>query len=115
MIDGDTIAVRAHIWPGQYVETRVRLAGVDTPETRRPECEAERAFGHEATEFTQNWVANAQALTISEVQLGSFAGRVVAELHRETGEELGAALLSARLATPYGDDGSWCDGQPESN
>lgn len=115
VIDGDTIAVRAHIWPGQYVETRVRLAGVDTPETRRPACEAERSTGHEATDFTQAWVTTAQSLTISEVQLGSFAGRVVAKLHRDTGEELGEALLSAGLASVYGTDDPWCEAQPESN
>ena len=45
VIDGDTIAVRAHIWPGHIVETRVRLDRVDTPETRRPDCEAEREAG----------------------------------------------------------------------
>ena len=34
VIDGDTIAVRAQIWIGQSVETRVRIVGVDTPELR---------------------------------------------------------------------------------
>ncbi len=34
VIDGDTITVRARIWIGQSVETRVRIAGVDTPELR---------------------------------------------------------------------------------
>ena len=32
VIDGDTIAVRARIWIGQSVDTRVRIVGVDTPE-----------------------------------------------------------------------------------
>lgn len=38
--DGDTITVVAEPWPGHFVETRVRLAGVDTPEIRG-RCEAE--------------------------------------------------------------------------
>mgnify|MGYP001996263084 CR=1 FL=1 len=31
VIDGDTIEVRAEIWLGQYIETNVRLAGMDAP------------------------------------------------------------------------------------
>ena len=61
VIDGDTIAVRAHIWPGHVVETRVRLDGVDTPEIRRPACEAEREAGREAAAFTQAFVDGAGA------------------------------------------------------
>src|SRR3989338_6548178 len=32
VIDGDTIVVRARIWLGQAVETRVRLSWADAPE-----------------------------------------------------------------------------------
>ena len=31
VIDGDTIEVRAKIWLDQYIETNVRLAGLDAP------------------------------------------------------------------------------------
>lgn len=122
VIDGDTVEVRARIWPGQYVETRVRLRGVDTPETRRPDCEAERAAGRQATAFTQDWLAasalveasasdfHASAVRISlhEIDLGSFAGRVVARIRRADGEDLSDALIQAQLATPYGETGPWC-------
>jgi endonuclease YncB( thermonuclease family) len=131
IVDGDTISVRARIWPGQFVETRVRLRGVDTPETRRPDCEAERAAGREATAFTRAWLtapnvdAESGALTapdraeaadaaprfvaisLHEVDLGSFAGRVVARVERG-GEDLSTALLNAGLASVYGVDGPWC-------
>lgn len=56
IVDGDTVGVRAHTWPGQYVEIRVRLRGVDAPEIRRVACEAERVKGQEATQFTRNWL-----------------------------------------------------------
>ena len=108
VIDGDTIAVRAHIWPGQYVETRVRLAGVDTPETRRAECEAERQFAHTATQFTRAWLEDHHNIQLRNIQLGSFAGRVIAELENQQGVSLNAELLSQNLAVEYGQDGNWC-------
>lgn len=117
VIDGDTIAVRAHIWPGHFVETRVRLDGVDTPETRRPDCEAERAAGHEATAFTRAWLVAHPDIRLHNVRLGSFAGRVIAEMRapEQSGSEpvgLSDALLAADLAVPYGEDGPWCHPAP---
>ena len=37
IIDGDTIEVDAHPWPGHAVRVSVRLRGIDTPE-RRSRC-----------------------------------------------------------------------------
>ncbi len=122
VIDGDTVEVRARIWPGHIVETRVRLRGVDTPETRRPDCEAERTAGAAATAFTEDWIAASRLVTeaienpdaspavvsLHEIDLGSFAGRVVARIRRADGEDLSEALVDAELATPYGETGPWC-------
>ncbi|MEQ8404002.1 MAG: thermonuclease family protein [Oceanicaulis sp.] len=111
VIDGDTIEVRAHIWPGHYVQTRVRLLGVDTPERRGPDCEAERVKAQEATAFTQAWLEGA-AIGLEAIDLGSFAGRVVARVRRADGADLSEALLSAGLAAPYGEAGPWCAPAP---
>jgi endonuclease YncB( thermonuclease family) len=108
VIDGDTIAVRAHIWPGHIVETRVRLDGVDTPETRRPDCEAEREAGHQAAAFTRVWLSERPSVTLHEVRLGSFAGRVIADMQDANGQSLSDALLEAGLASVYGEDGPRC-------
>jgi micrococcal nuclease len=124
VIDGDTVEVRARIWPGRYVETRVRLRGVDTPETRRPDCEAERAAGRQATAFTEDWLAAsafvhgeaastgsaAVRVSLHDIDLGSFAGRVVAYIRRGDGADLSQALIEAELATAYGETGRWCVG-----
>ena len=101
VIDADTIAVRAFIWPGHSVETRVRLAGVDAPETRRPDCEAERALGQEASRAVRDLLPPGRAVSLYEVELGSFAGRVVARLE-SGGEDLGAWLMARGLAQAYG-------------
>ncbi|MGX6646707.1 thermonuclease family protein [Maricaulaceae bacterium MS644] len=107
VVDGDTVAVRAHIWPGHYVETRVRLAGVDTPEARGPDCEAERALAAQASAFTRSWLEGA-SISLEEIDLGSFAGRVIARIRRADGADLSEDLLSAGLATPYGAAAPWC-------
>ncbi len=63
MIDGDTIDVRAEIWPDHFAEKRIRLAAVDTPEMPpRSRCEREQALAVEATNYVQ-------AVTISGVTL----------------------------------------------
>ena len=116
VIDGDTVAVRARIWPGQFVETRVRLRGVDTPEIRRPECEAERTAGQAAARFTAGWTGMTPAaeavapawISLHDIDLGSFAGRVVARIRRADGADLSDDLTAAGLAVAYGDDGPWC-------
>ena len=114
VIDGDTIAVRAHIWPGHIVETRVRLDGVDTPETRRPDCEAEREAGHQATAFTRDWLAARSSVTLHQVRLGSFAGRVIADMQdADNHQSLSDALLEAGLASVYGEEGPWCQSAPD--
>jgi endonuclease YncB( thermonuclease family) len=107
VIDGDTVEVRARIWPGQYVETRVRLLGVDTPESRGSDCEAERVLAAEATAFTAQWLDGAQ-IGLQEIDLGSFAGRVIARITRSDGADLSADLASAGLAAPYGAPSPWC-------
>ena len=123
VIDGDTIAVRARIWPGQFVETRVRLRGVDTPETRRPGCEAERAAGEAATGFTSDWIARdtpsaeagRAAISLHDIDLGSFAGRVVARIRRADGADLSDDLTAAGLAVAYGADAPWCASAGEAS
>ncbi len=50
VIDGDTIEVRAVIWLGQVLSTRVRLAGIDAPELRG-KCARERALAVRARAY----------------------------------------------------------------
>ncbi|MBR3204430.1 thermonuclease family protein [Candidatus Saccharibacteria bacterium] len=52
VIDGDTVDILIN-----GVETRIRLIGVDTPETKHPDKAAE-CFGEEATEYLRKMLTN---------------------------------------------------------
>ncbi|MEM9669608.1 MAG: thermonuclease family protein [Pseudomonadota bacterium] len=110
VIDGDTVRVRAHIWVNQSVEVSVRLAGVDTPEISRPNCRAERAKADAAKETVINLVGD--ELYLTDVKLGKYAGRVVANITTDDGTDLGEHLLKTGQAVRDGERDPWCDERP---
>ncbi|GAB4179354.1 MAG: hypothetical protein OHK0024_17690 [Thalassobaculales bacterium] len=108
VIDGDTLAVRAHVWLGQTVETKVRLAGIDTPELRG-RCPRERALAEQARQRLSDAVAGGEVV-LTGIHFGKYAGRVVATVHTPAGQDLAAMLRGAGLARAYRGGGreSWC-------
>ena len=109
VIDGDTLDVRAHVWLGQTVAIRVRLDGIDTPELRG-RCAAERTAAEAARELVRARIG-ADPVRLMEVRYGKYAGRVLARIVLEDGEDLGAILLAAGLGRPYdgGARAPWCE------
>ncbi len=109
VIDGDTITVRARIWLGQDVETRVRLAGVDAPELRGA-CPRERALAVAARDLLVAAVGGAE-VTLTEIRYDKFGGRVLAHVESAAGESLSKLLVAAGLGRVYdgGKRDSWCD------
>ncbi len=110
VIDGDTIRVRARIWIGQDVETRVRLAGVDAPELRG-QCPRERALAKAARTLVLQAVNDAR-VTLHEIHHDKFGGRVVARVRTAAGDDLAALLVAAGLGRAYdgGKRAAWCAG-----
>jgi len=101
VIDGDTVQIEAAIWPGLIQRTKLRLAGVNTPEKRgRGISNCEKQAGHAATAFTRRFLAGAQNVTVSGIRLGKYAGRMLGSLHVD-GKSLEQALLEAGHARPY--------------
>ncbi len=109
VIDGDTITVRARIWLGQDVETRVRLAGVDAPELRGA-CPRERALAKAARERVVSAVEGA-TISLIDIRYDKFGGRVLASVRTAAGDDLAALLIADGLARIYegGKRRSWCD------
>ena len=109
VVDGDTMTVEARIWLGQRVTTRVRLAGIDTPEMRG-DCDAETALADRARRHVVD-LLNEQEITLHEVSYGTYAGRVVARVAAGDSSDIAQELLAAGLAQPYGGRGprpDWC-------
>jgi endonuclease YncB( thermonuclease family) len=116
VLDGDTLEVRVHIWLGQDLNTRVRLAGIDAPELKG-KCDRERILARRARAYLLARLdpvdagVGAAMVRLHEVRYGKFAGRVLARVETWDGTDLGQALLAAGLARPY--DGrrraSWCE------
>ncbi len=109
VIDGDTIEVRARIWLGQTVETRVRLAAIDTPEMRGG-CPDSLALAIRARDRVETLVAN-RAVTLLDIRYDRYGGRVLARVQTADGIDISAALLESGLAYPYSGEGprhDWC-------
>ncbi|MDD9842176.1 MAG: thermonuclease family protein [Alphaproteobacteria bacterium] len=126
VIDGDTIQARIFIWLDLFVNVKVRLQGVDTPEING-KCGRERELAQQAKTFAETWLTESRthpnrasdkqnrskkiidkAVVLINVQYGKYAGRVVADIQNRQGETLSAALIEAGLAQPYGVPAKWC-------
>jgi endonuclease YncB( thermonuclease family) len=105
VIDGDTIEVRAHLWLGLELTTRVRLADIDAPELDGS-CPAERELAKAARAFLT--VTVSPAVTLRDVRQDKYGGRVVARVLTMTGEDIGHLLLAHRLAANAGSRWGWC-------
>jgi len=93
VIDGDTIELAN----GE----KVRLIGLDTPETLHPEKPVEY-YGEEASEFTKRMVEGKRIRLEYDVQQRDRYGRLLAYVYLEDGTFLNAELLRqgyANLAT----------------
>lgn len=99
VIDGDTLVVDAHPWPGHAVRVSVRLRGIDTPE-RRSKCSRERLAADSARSELERLVAGHSTVELSNVSGGKYYGRVLADL-KAGKRDVAAAMLESGLATPY--------------
>ena len=75
--DGDTIGVEI-----DGAEERVRLIGIDTPETKKPDTPVQ-CFGPEATAFTEGLLPDGTPLYIErDVEARDVYGRLLAYVYR---------------------------------
>ena len=110
--DGDTVKVKAAMWPGLTWTGSVRVQGVDTPELGgRAKCEAEKRKARAARDFVKERVG--KQVTLVNVKKGKYAGRVVARIRLDGGSDLTEILIRANHGRPYdgGRRQGWCDGK----
>ena len=99
IIDGDTLEVEAHPWPGHSVRVSVRLRGIDTPE-RRSSCADQRAAAQMALNELERLVNGFPTVELINVSGGKYYGRVLADMRAGT-RDVAAAMLASGLARPY--------------
>jgi micrococcal nuclease len=108
IVDGDTIVATAYPWPDLMVRTKVRLAGIDTPELREA-CQRERAV---AAQAALRALVDDQSVWLTEVQHDKYAGRVVAKVATESGADVSEALVAKGVAKRWDGNGpkpAWCE------
>jgi endonuclease YncB( thermonuclease family) len=114
VVDGDTIEVDPGFLPPE-LKLKVRVLGVDTPETGgRAKCAKEAKLGEQASAFTKSQitdaVTNKKPITFSEIKWDKYGGRVNARVNIN-GEDLTDLLIKKGLAKPYRGEKkqSWCN------
>tara|TARA_R100001594_G_scaffold68997_2_gene103367 strand:- start:114 stop:554 length:441 start_codon:yes stop_codon:yes gene_type:complete len=105
VVDGDTVDVVLDLGFNIFHSCRVRMAGIDTPESRTRDLD-EKARGKLAKEFLKNWVTeyennkkNIVIKTKKEKAKGKF-GRVLGELWVE-GVNVNEDMIQSYHAVPY--------------
>ena len=106
VVDGDTVRVIAEIWLDQTIEVSVRIPGIDAPELYRPKCLAEKSKARAAKKFVQGFLGEGR-VWLHDIERGKYAGRVVAHITNEAGQNLAEALVNAEHAI-NGKRGAWC-------
>ena len=99
IVDGDTVDVRARIWLGQSLTVRVRIEGVDAPETRSRRARTSGVSRSRRAISSTRRLLN-RDITLLHVVYDKFGGRVRADISDSDGD-IAQALLAAGLARPY--------------
>ena len=99
VVDGDTF------WIGGE---KVRIAGIDAPETHPPRCQYEAQLGEQATE-KQHALLNSGAVTMTSIDRDRDRyGRMLRDV-QVNGADVGEAMVSAGVARDYaGGRRPWC-------
>ncbi len=99
VVDGDTFYMGGE---------KVRIAGIDAPETHDYGCPSELALGEQATERLQA-LLNSGAVTMTAIDRDrDVYGRLLRNV-QAGGQDVGEALIGAGLAREYGRGRrSWC-------
>jgi endonuclease YncB( thermonuclease family) len=99
VVDGDTFYVNGD---------KVRIAGIDAPETHDYRCESELALGNRATEKLRE-LLNSGGVTMTSIDRDrDIYGRLLRNVQVE-GQDVGDAMIAAGVARNYeGGRRSWC-------
>ena len=102
VVDGDTVDIWIDLGFGVRIKERVRMAGIDTPESRTRD-DREKIFGKRATARVEELLPVGEefrAVSRSYDARGKF-GRAMMDFYLPDGQMLCQVLLDERLAVRY--------------
>lgn len=109
VIDGDTVELSEPL----FGVTKVRLDGIDTPETRTASCRKERNLGYEAKGYARAQLEGRVVEIYTTGKKGKW-GRLIARIGVD-GEDYGQTMLEQGYAVRYSKewiatpkDERWC-------
>ena len=113
IIDGDTIRVEAHPWPGHQWTGLIRLRGIDAPELRRSKCQEEKDQGIMARDTLVSLIP--PRVFLANIKSGTFGKRIVANV-MDGNKDLAHMLMENGVGRPYfkGKRKTWCNESAES-
>jgi micrococcal nuclease len=102
IVDGDTFDILIDLGFDTFRKGRVRLYGINTPESRTSNLE-EKKMGLAAKEFTDQWITAAGSKIKIETILDKNEkyGRILARVWNEAGACLNTDIVAAGLAREY--------------
>jgi micrococcal nuclease len=102
IVDGDTFDILIDLGFDTFRKGRVRLYGVNTPESRTKNLE-EKKLGLAAKEFTDQWISAAGHKVKIETILDKNEkyGRILARVWDEAGACLNTDIVASGLAREY--------------
>lgn len=104
IVDGDTVDIEIDLGFDLTKKERVRLGGIDTPESRTKDLE-EKAMGLEAKDYLTTLLEGAPELIVTTEKDGKF-GRMIGTLYMssecvEAGESINQAMIDDGFAWEY--------------
>ena len=100
VIDGDTIDVMLDLGFNSLLKGRVRLMGIDTPESRTRD-KVEKKYGLAAKQFLVDWVEKYPYILVESSKKGKF-GRILGRLYDPDKTECWNDMaVEAYHAVPY--------------
>jgi micrococcal nuclease len=102
VVDGDTVDVLIDLGFSTHRKIRVRLDGIDAPETRTRDA-AEKLRGYAAKSWLETKLTEAKVVSIKTIKSGSTGkyGRYLGILYAD-GVNLNQSMLKEGLAKVYG-------------
>ncbi len=109
--DGDTFTAEIYSWPQFFVQARVRIRGIDTAEIRG-KCDVEKQQAQKAKAQLEELLPIDSVVTLNHVELGTYAGRIIADVATPAVSDIGTQMITDNFARPYNvREGrqSWCE------